>query len=141
MTTGYGAPVRRNGWGLGALIVVLVLLAAAALVAFLLLRNGRTPAAVATATPIPLDQALLSRRVTFLLIGTDQNAGRKAAGETPLTDAMVVLSISADHKRLTMVSVPRDTVDVPLPNGQTWHNKLNALYERDGVDTLRDALA
>jgi LCP family protein required for cell wall assembly len=141
MSASYRAPARGSGRGLIALVVILILLAAAVVVALLFLRGGNSPAPTPTATPIPLDQALLHRRVTFLLLGTDQNATRKAAGETPLTDSMVVMSISPDHKKLTMVSVPRDTVGVPLPNGQVWNNKLNALYEKQGVDTLRDTLA
>src|SRR5439155_828674 len=71
-------------------------------------------------TPIPLDQALLSRRVTFLLLGTDQNASRALRHEPALTDSMIVLSINAAHNRLTMISVPRDTVDVRLPDGSVW---------------------
>ncbi|TME33579.1 MAG: LytR family transcriptional regulator [Chloroflexi bacterium] len=117
-------------------------LAVIAIVVFLLSRGPTAlgPTATPSPTPIPIDQALLNRRVTFLLLGTDQNASREARHETPLTDSMIVLSINAAHNRLTMVSVPRDTVDVPLPDGSVWHQKLNALYSQKGVDTLRDTL-
>ncbi|MDQ6683477.1 MAG: LCP family protein [Chloroflexota bacterium] len=91
----------------------------------------------ASPTPIPIDQALLHRRVTFLLLGTDQNAQRQKSGESVLTDSMIVVSVNATHTRVGMLSVPRDTVDLPLPDGGTWPQKLNALYAAKGIDTLR----
>jgi LCP family protein required for cell wall assembly len=118
-------------------------LAAVAVVLFVVWIGGPgTPLATPTPspTPIPLDQALLNRRVTFLLLGTDQNATRQASGSTPLTDSMVVLSVNATHTKLTMISIPRDTVDLPLPDGTTWHQKLNSLYAPKGADTVADAL-
>ncbi|TMB81861.1 MAG: LytR family transcriptional regulator [Chloroflexi bacterium] len=123
------------------LLVVLVVVIAAVVIALFLL-NGK-PVAVAptptpSPTPIPLDQALLSRRVTFLLLGTDQNASRALRHEPALTDSMIVLSINAAHNRLTMISVPRDTVDVRLPDGSVWHQKLNGLYTQKGLDGMRD---
>jgi polyisoprenyl-teichoic acid--peptidoglycan teichoic acid transferase len=123
-------------------ILALALLAVA-LVVVLLLIGGRTPVVVAPPTPSPtpsLDQALLSRRVTFLVVGTDQNAQRKANHESPLTDSMILASINAAHTSLTMISVPRDTVDVPLPDGSTWRSKLNGLYHAQGMDALKGAL-
>jgi LCP family protein required for cell wall assembly len=127
------------------LVIGLAVVAVVLLVMFLATSPG-TPIATPTPspTPIPLDQALLNRRVTFLLLGTDQNAKRQAAGETPLTDSMVVLSINATHTKLTMISIPRDSVDIPLSDGSTWREKLNGLYsanggEMQGADTLADA--
>jgi len=109
-----------------------------------LVLGGRTPAIPSpppshssSPTPIPIDQALLNRRVTFLLLGTDQNAARQSSGEQVLTDSMIVMSINAAHTRLTMISVPRDTVDVPLPDGSIWHEKLNELYTKRGPSVVR----
>lgn len=125
------------------LIGLLVALAAVAVVLILIGRGkpvAQAPTARPTPTPIPIDQALLNRRVTFLLLGTDQNAIREQRHEVPLTDSMIVMSINASHTKLTMISVPRDTVDVPLPDGTIWRQKLNSIYSQKGVDTLRDAL-
>jgi LCP family protein required for cell wall assembly len=124
------------------LLVLAVAVLAAIVVALFLLGRGK-PVAVAptptpSPTPVPLDQALLSRRVTFLLLGTDQNASRELRHETPLTDSMIVLSINAAHNRLTMISVPRDTVDVPLPDGSVWRQKINGLYSQKGLDGMHD---
>jgi polyisoprenyl-teichoic acid--peptidoglycan teichoic acid transferase len=125
------------------LLVGLVVVLALAAVALFLLGRGNlavAPTASPSPTPIPIDQALLNRRVTFLLLGTDQNAAREQAHEVPLTDSMIVLSINAKHTQLTMISVPRDTVDVPLPDGTVWRQKLNSLYSQKGANTLRDTL-
>jgi LCP family protein required for cell wall assembly len=125
------------------LVGIVLVLAAAAVVLFLVTR-GRPVAVAPTARPtptlIPIDQALLNRRVTFLLVGTDQNAAREQRHEVPLTDSMIVMSINATHAQLTMISIPRDTVDVPLPDGSIWRQKLNSLFSQKGVDTLRDTL-
>ena len=124
-------------------VTLALALVVGALLVVLVLTNGRSPIATPSATPTPtpgLDQALLGRRVTFLVLGTDQNAQRQASGEPALTDSMIVASVNAAHTRLTMISVPRDTVDVPLEGGGTWREKLNALYAQRGVDALRGAL-
>ena len=126
------------------LVGLVVVLAAAAVVLFLVARGrpvALAPTASPSPTPIPIDQALLNRRVTFLLLGTDQNAAREQNHEVPLTDSMIVMSINATHTKLTMISIPRDTVDVPLPDGTLWRQKLNSVYSQKGVDTLRDTLA
>jgi polyisoprenyl-teichoic acid--peptidoglycan teichoic acid transferase len=124
------------------LAVVVGLLAVVAVGVFIVTRGqppAATPTAKPTPTPIPIDQALLNRRVTFLLLGTDQNAVREQRHETPLTDSMIVLSVNAAHTRITTMSVPRDTVDVPLADGTLWRQKLNALYAIQGMHGVRDA--
>jgi polyisoprenyl-teichoic acid--peptidoglycan teichoic acid transferase len=114
----------------------------AALLVIFVLMSGRTPAApAATPKPTPgLDQALLARRVTFLVVGTDQNAQRNANGEPQLTDTMIVVSINAAHTKMAMISVPRDSVGIPLEGGGAWPSKLNALYSQKGIDALRGAM-
>ena len=138
-------PSRRRGNNAFVTLVVLVLLAAAiGLILLLVLRPSAPPVALASPTatpsptPIPIDQALLNRRVTFLVLGTDQNAQRRAAGANVLTDSMIVVSVNATHTKLSMISVPRDTVDVPLPDGTVWHEKLNSLLEAKGLDVTRE---
>ncbi|MGH2462309.1 MAG: LCP family protein [Candidatus Limnocylindria bacterium] len=95
-----------------------------------------TPTPEPTPTPVPINQGLLARRITVLFAGSDSTPDRVANGYGPLTDAMVVASISADRTQLTMVALPRDTVDIPLGNGAIWHLKANAIrfsYEMDGL--------
>jgi LCP family protein required for cell wall assembly len=125
------------------LVVVVAAIAALAIALFLFGRGNPivAPTASPSPTPIPLDQALLNRRVTFLLLGTDQNAARERRHETPLTDSMIALSINAAHTKMTMISVPRDTVDVPLADGTVWRQKINSLYSQKGLEGTRTTFA
>ena len=139
----------------GLLLVAGVAILALAFVAvLLLLPRGEEPAASptlvpsasapasASVTPSPtFNAALLGKRLTVLVIGTDVNATRAAAGETPNTDSLILTSVSADQSQVAMVSVPRDTVDIPLPDGGTWDRKVNGIEEVRGVDTLVGAIS
>jgi LCP family protein required for cell wall assembly len=138
-------PARRSNT-LPTVVAGVVLLLIAAVVAFFLLRGGK-PAAVsspepsASAQPTPtLNEALLNRRLTVLVIGTDVNKARAAKSEAANTDSLMLVSISAGQKSVLLVSVPRDTVDVPLPDGGVWAQKINAIFIEKGVDALVGAM-
>jgi LCP family protein required for cell wall assembly len=62
-------------------------------------------------------------RFTVLLIGMDSGSDRTHA----LTDTMIVASLDPVAGAVSMVSVPRDLVDVPLPDGRIFRNKINEL--------------
>ena len=62
-------------------------------------------------------------RFTVLLIGADSGPGRDHA----LTDTMIVASLDPIAHSVSMVSVPRDTVDLPLPDGRIFRAKINSL--------------
>jgi LCP family protein required for cell wall assembly len=62
-------------------------------------------------------------RFTVLLLGVDSGPGRSEF----LTDTMIVASLDPIAGAVSMVSVPRDMVDVPLPDGRTFRPKLNSL--------------
>ena len=99
------------------------------------------PEATATASAAPsVEPELLDRRWTVLFVGTDLNEARANDGATASTDALMLASLSADASRLALVSLPRDTVDVPLPGGGTWDRKINALYASRGIDALAGAM-
>lgn len=100
-----------------------------------------SPTAVPSPTPIPLDQAMLARRFTVLVAGADSNPTRLARGEDVNTDALMVVSVSADKSRIAMLSLPRDTVDIPMPDGSIYRGKVNAIAQRFGTETLRSAMA
>ncbi len=76
----------------------------------------------------------------MLYVGTDLNERREDEGEAANTDALMLLSLSADQSDLTLVSLPRDTVDVPLTDGGTWQGKINSLYREEGSDGLLGAM-
>jgi LCP family protein required for cell wall assembly len=95
-----------------------------------------------TPTATPLDQELLSSRFTVLLSGLDSDRWREAAGITETnTDALMVVSLSPDQSQLVLLSLPRDTVDIPMPDGSIYRGKVNAIERDLGIDALRDAVA
>jgi LCP family protein required for cell wall assembly len=99
------------------------------------------PSGSPTPTPEPtLNQALLNRRLTVLVIGIDSSEGRRARGAGTNTDAMILASVNAAHTRVTFISIPRDTVDVPLPDGTIYGGKLNGLEASQGVEALVGAV-
>lgn len=93
----------------------------------------------ATASP-SFNAALLDRRWTVLYVGTDVNETRESRDEPVNTDALMLVSLSADQSELTLVSLPRDTVDVPLADGTSWDGKINGLYRERGMTELVGAM-
>ena len=75
-----------------------------------------------------------SDRVNILLVGVD----RRPPDPTFNTDTMIVVSIDPHTDQIAMFSLPRDTVDVPLPRGWPAYSfyggeypaKINSLWTR-----------
>jgi LCP family protein required for cell wall assembly len=72
-----------------------------------------------------------TERLNILLIGTDQ---RPREG-TYNTDTLIVVSIDPATRQVAMFSLPRDTVDVPMPSGplrgafgSVYTRKINAFF-------------
>jgi LCP family protein required for cell wall assembly len=74
-------------------------------------------------TPEPTPQDL--GRFTVLFIGADSGPHRSHL----LTDTMIVASLDPISGAVSMVSMPRDTVDVPLSDGRLFRGKINSLVE------------
>lgn len=134
-------------------LVAGVFLAVMATVGILLWFGAREPSRSSPAPPTSatsategasagasLNAELLDRRWTVLFVGIDLNAAREAAAQPPNADAIMLVSLSADGTRLALVSLPRDTVDVPLPDGSTYARKVNALYGEAGIEGLVGAM-
>jgi LCP family protein required for cell wall assembly len=129
-----------------ATILVIAAVVAIAIAAFVFLSGDRQPPAAARPSPsasVPepdpsatLAADLLDRRWTVLYVGTDLNDRRESEGQGPNTDALMLVSLSADGSRLTLVSLPRDTVDLPLADGSTYDRKINGLYNEQGIEAL-----
>jgi LCP family protein required for cell wall assembly len=72
-------------------------------------------------------------RLNILLVGAD---GGRAGVQSYLTDTMIVVSIDPATGRVAFISLPRDTMGVPLPSnwaaartlGGKYNNKINTLY-------------
>jgi LCP family protein required for cell wall assembly len=87
-----------------------------------------------------------NERINVLVIGVDSVPGRTAT----LTDTMMVLSFDPVGKTASVVSLPRDLVNVPLGDGNTFGPKLNSLmsyadrhsklFPKGGLQTLQDAV-
>jgi LCP family protein required for cell wall assembly len=63
------------------------------------------------------------QRVTALVIGVDSGVGRN----TYLTDTMIIVSLDRATGTVSMLSIPRDMVDVPMPDGRQYRDKINSL--------------
>ena len=97
-------------------------------------RPPRPPARRRLGTPLPtaaLPQWNGKDRLNILLIGADQ---RPKEG-TFNTDTLIVVSIDPTTKQVAMFSLPRDTVDVPIPAGparsvfgSVYRGKINSLW-------------
>jgi LCP family protein required for cell wall assembly len=93
-----------------------------------------------TPTPNPFDQAMLNHRYTVLIIGEDSNRSREARAKTTRTDTMMIVSISKGQRQISMLSLPRDTVDIPLANGLTYTGKVNGIAWEYGYEGLVGAM-
>ena len=81
---------------------------------------GATPATSATPGPSPTPTV---GRVNVLILGVDAGVGRN----TFLTDTMIVASLDPVAGTVSLLSFPRDLVDVPLPAGGVFSGKVNSL--------------
>jgi LCP family protein required for cell wall assembly len=85
-------------------------------------------------------------RINILVVGVDTTPDRSAT----LTDTMMVVSFDPIGKTVSMLSIPRDMVFVPLGNGDDFGPKLNSLlgyvernpdeFEQGPMRTLQDAI-
>ena len=92
--------------------------------------------------PLPKD----GERINVLLVGVDKLPDRTAT----LTDTMIVASLDPVGKSVSMLSLPRDMVNVPLGNGDVYGPKINSLlayadrnpkdFPKGGMRALEDAV-
>jgi len=98
--------------------------------------EGRPPPSGGVSTPDDPEEPINepdyhwdgTERVNFLLLGVDSGPGRDEA----LTDTILVVSIDPVARSAVMVSIPRDTGFVPLPDGRIvgdglYPDKINSL--------------
>ena len=101
-----------------------------------------SPTVQPSPTAVPLDQVMLASRFTVLVAGADTDRSRRAEGIVDVnTDALMVVSVSADKSRIAVMSLPRDTVDLPMADGSIYHDKVNGIAQKLGIETLRSAMA
>ena len=106
-------------------------------------RQGQGGVAGVTSKPGPGDH----ERTNILVTGIDKIPSRSAT----LTDTMIVVSIDPVGRSVSMVSIPRDLVGVPLGNGDVFGPKLNSLksyadahpdeFPQGGMRALKSAVS
>ena len=91
------------------------------------------PTAVGSALPnVTIPPWDGEEQLNILLIGSDQRPGEGSFN----TDTLIVVSVDPATKRVAMFSLPRDTVDVPIPEGpaqrlfgRTYAGKINGWFQ------------
>lgn len=86
-----------------------------------------------------------TERLNVLLVGIDQRQGETTFN----TDTLIVASVDPIKGSVSMFSIPRDTVDFPVPPaarslyGPTYNNKINSYYTsaNSHADTFPDGPA
>lgn len=116
-------------------------------------RREPTPTPRPTPTPEPTRAPLAvsdllgdDGRFTALLLGSDLRKG--IVGER--TDAIIIATIDPASGKVAMVSLPRDTVNMPIAPGEAYADRINTLYfdlqtrtgkRKAALGQLREALA
>lgn len=112
--------------------------------------GGGAPAAVPTPAPTkppPQLSDLLGAdgRLTVLILGSDVR--KNIIGER--TDTIIVASIDPATGKVSLISLPRDTVNVPIAPGRAYPGRINGLYgelqrstgKKKALSKTREALA
>jgi len=111
------------------------------------------PTPTPTPTPEPTREPLAvadllgeDGRFTVLLLGSDLRDG--IVGER--TDTIIVATVDPGSGKVAMVSLPRDTINVPIAPGQAYAERINTLYfdlqqstgkRKAALEEMRAALA
>ena len=94
------------------------------------LNVGTPNPSASSAGSLPTAPPIAGGRLNILLIGADQRPEQNTFN----TDTMIVVSIDTTTKQVAMFSLPRDSVDVPLPPGPA-QNVFGSLY-RGKINSL-----
>jgi LCP family protein required for cell wall assembly len=84
-----------------------------------------SPPASASAAPSATVGGLGSDRLNVLFVGIDNTTERE---HSELTDSMIVASLDPVGQTVSLLALPRDLTDFPLPSGATYREKLNSVY-------------
>ncbi len=116
-------------------------------------RPVKTPTRAQQPTPEPTKPPLevadllgTDGRLTVLILGSDAREG--VVGSR--TDTIIVASIDPGSGKVAMVSLPRDTVNVPIAPGNAYADRINGLFgeferatgkTREALRKMKEALA
>ncbi len=123
---------RKIVGGVLAALAAVLLIGGGAALAYMGVLNGKLNAGVDDETKLALTDKSLSEPFYMLIMGTDKSAEREQNGETDDTyrsDSMMLARIDPVQKKVTLVSIERDT----LVNIDGYGvNKINAAYTFGG---------
>lgn len=136
-------PKRRLRWGrVFVLLIVLAVLLTTVFWGAVWVYNNVIHApetkTVAADEGIGKDETL-NKRINVLLLGIDDGDSEAAATEPKRTDAMIVASFDPEEHKISLISLPRDTM-VQLP-GHNSFEKLNSAYTYGGVAMAKQSIA
>lgn len=94
---------------------------------------------VVAADPAIEKDEKLNQRINVLLLGIDDGDSEADKSEPKRTDAMIVASFDPKEHKISLISLPRDTM-VILP-GHTQYEKLNSAYTYGGVAMAKQTIA
>ena len=140
----YHRPKRRRlRWGrLFLLLVVLAVLLTSvfwgSVWVYTNIINAPEKKVVAADPAIEKDEKL-NQRINVLLLGIDDGDSEADESEPKRTDAMIVASFDPEAHKISLISLPRDTM-VILP-GHTGYEKLNSAYTYGGVAMAKQTIA
>ena len=105
-------------------------------------RPTATPTQEPTPAPTPAPPIAWSdARINILVLGSDSNSTRRSRGEGWLTDAITLVSVAPDGSHVALFSLPRDSSDIPMPDGSIWGGKANSIAPILGPAAMRDAMS
>ena len=94
---------------------------------------------VVAADPAIEKDEKLNKRINVLLLGIDDGDSEADDSEPKRTDAMIVASFDPEAHKISLLSLPRDTM-VILP-GHTQYEKLNSAYTYGGIAMAKQTIA
>ena len=94
---------------------------------------------VVAADPVIEKDEKLNKRINVLLLGIDDGDSEAADSDPKRTDAMIIASFDPEAHKISLLSLPRDTM-VILP-GHTHYEKLNSAYTYGGVAMAKQTIA
>ena len=101
-------------------------------------RPAATASSAASASPSDVVPSATSapgaERLTVLLVGFDNSTERE---RSELTDSLIVASLDPAAGTVSLLGLPRDLSDFPLPAGAIYRQKLNSLYAEIRADPSR----
>jgi LCP family protein required for cell wall assembly len=131
--SGSGPPLRGKRAVVAAAVSLTILLGGLALGGWLYVRNVDSKVNRVNVNALN-PQAIPGGAMNILLLGSDSRSPDRMADSR--TDTIIVVHVSADHKKVQLISIPRDTWLPVQHDGRTENAKINSAYAWGGADLM-----